>query len=259
MNRILALILIIFASLHGYRINDGPNGFHTWRETDTATVAANFFSETRNILEPRIDVRGLGDGKIGMEFPIYSYVIGGLFYIGGHDHYWARGFTVAGAMLLILALFKLSQHLFPTDIDARFIAYAAACSPLLFFYARKIQPDIWGLNFSLWGLYWFLKSVDRKSLSLLLGSWVVMALGALIKPTMLAVGMPIAVYLYRSGGVKAFLRRYASDSDQLEFGPFKLDLNSHQFFNKGKEIKLMPKEFKLLQFFIGWNGESLQK
>ena len=59
--------------------------------------------------------------------------------------------------------------------------------------------------------------------------------------------------------VKAFLRRYVTDSDKLEFGPFKLDLNSHQFFRGEEEIKLMPKEFKLLQYFIGNKGRALSR
>jgi DNA-binding response OmpR family regulator len=59
--------------------------------------------------------------------------------------------------------------------------------------------------------------------------------------------------------VRAFMRRYGNDSDKLEFGPFMLDLNSHQFFKGKKEIKLMPKEFKLLQYFISNNGRALSR
>ena len=59
--------------------------------------------------------------------------------------------------------------------------------------------------------------------------------------------------------VQAFMRRYGHDSDQLEFGPFLLDLNSHQFFKGKKEIKLMPKEFKLLQYFISNKGRALSR
>jgi len=59
--------------------------------------------------------------------------------------------------------------------------------------------------------------------------------------------------------VKAFMRRYGKDDDFLEFGPFKLDLISHQFFKGKKEIKLMPKEYKLLQYFYNNRGRALSR
>ena len=59
--------------------------------------------------------------------------------------------------------------------------------------------------------------------------------------------------------VKAFLRRHKPESDNLKFGPFLLDLNSHSFFRDDTEIKLMPKEFKLLNYFINNSGRALSR
>ncbi|MCM8525378.1 MAG: response regulator transcription factor [Lentisphaeraceae bacterium] len=59
--------------------------------------------------------------------------------------------------------------------------------------------------------------------------------------------------------VKAFLRRHAKDDEFIEFGQFKLDLVSHQFFKGKKEIKLMPKEYKLLQYFYNNRGRALSR
>jgi DNA-binding response OmpR family regulator len=59
--------------------------------------------------------------------------------------------------------------------------------------------------------------------------------------------------------VRAFMRRHGGDSEQMTFGPFTLDLNSHQLLKDKKEIKLMPKEFKLLKFFIANNGRALSR
>ena len=59
--------------------------------------------------------------------------------------------------------------------------------------------------------------------------------------------------------VKAFLRRYKPQTETMEFGPFALDLNSHTFTKNGKEVKLMPKEFKLLNYFIQNNGRALSR
>lgn len=59
--------------------------------------------------------------------------------------------------------------------------------------------------------------------------------------------------------VKAFLRRYKPQTEIMEFGPFALDLNSHTFTKNGNEVKLMPKEFKLLNYFIQNNGRALSR
>ena len=59
--------------------------------------------------------------------------------------------------------------------------------------------------------------------------------------------------------VKAFLRRYKPDTEVMEFGPFALDLHSHTFTKNGNEVKLMPKEFKLLDYFIKNNGRALSR
>ncbi len=59
--------------------------------------------------------------------------------------------------------------------------------------------------------------------------------------------------------VKAFLRRHLKEEDCLEVGPFKLDLVSHQFFKDNTEIKLMPKEFKLLHYFFINKSRALSR
>lgn len=51
--------------------------------------------------------------------------------------------------------------------------------------------------------------------------------------------------------VKALLRRtQAAKDDQLSFGEFVMDLNSHQLRKNGEEIALTNKEFDLLQYFL---------
>ena len=59
--------------------------------------------------------------------------------------------------------------------------------------------------------------------------------------------------------VKAFLRRYNNSNTKYEFGPYVLDLASHSFYKGDKPIKLMPKEFKMLEFFITNKGRALSR
>jgi hypothetical protein len=136
---ILIVLLLIYFFTHLYKISDPPNGYHAWRESDTAAVAEAFYKETKNIFQPRIHHRQDKIGITGMEFPIYNYAVGLLYHIWGFQHYVPRMLTIIMSLLGRMEERSSTQH---------FII----------------------------------------SLSLII-------LGALIKPTALAVGLPMAVYL----------------------------------------------------------------
>jgi DNA-binding response OmpR family regulator len=58
----------------------------------------------------------------------------------------------------------------------------------------------------------------------------------------------------------AFLRRSRqADQDTYEFGDCHLDIPARKFTRNGKEIKLSPKEFNLLEFFVKRPGRALTR
>ena len=58
----------------------------------------------------------------------------------------------------------------------------------------------------------------------------------------------------------AFLRRRKQEqTDTFEFGTFVLDIPARTLTRNGKEIKLSPKEFKLLEFFLKRQGRALTR
>lgn len=58
----------------------------------------------------------------------------------------------------------------------------------------------------------------------------------------------------------AFLRRNRQkQTDVYEFENFRLDINSRTFTKKGKEIKLSPKEFSLLEYFLKRQSRALTR
>jgi 4-amino-4-deoxy-L-arabinose transferase-like glycosyltransferase len=206
--KILIALLIIYFFTHLYKITDPPNGYHAWRESDTAAVAEAFYKETKNIFQPRIHHRQDKIGITGMEFPIYNYASGMLYYIFGFRHYVPRMLTIIISLLGMLGIYMLSKLYFKNSV-AILAVYLTACSPLFFFYGRKIQPDMIILTAGVWAFYFFLRMEDRFSRKYFIISLLLIALGALIKPTALAVGLPLAVYLlffkYR-GKVRALFK-----------------------------------------------------
>ncbi len=58
----------------------------------------------------------------------------------------------------------------------------------------------------------------------------------------------------------AFLRRRAeAEQDVYEFADFRLDVPARKLTCKGSEIKLSPKEFKLMEFFVRKSGRALTR
>jgi DNA-binding response OmpR family regulator len=58
----------------------------------------------------------------------------------------------------------------------------------------------------------------------------------------------------------AFLRRRKQEEkDVYEFGKFTLDIPARKLLKNGKEVKLSPKEFKLLEYFCQRPGRALTR
>jgi DNA-binding response OmpR family regulator len=58
--------------------------------------------------------------------------------------------------------------------------------------------------------------------------------------------------------VKALLRR-SPESDEFEFGRFRLDRAAHKLFKDGREVILTSKEFRLLDFLVKHAGRALTR
>lgn len=203
---LLAVCALWFAA-HLWRIDDGPNGFHEWREADTCMVAWNLHTGPFDLLRPRISVLGYGDGVVGQEFPLYNAAIAaGWRVFGEGQHWWARLLSIAAALALIVGLRRLLLDLRWPRAAAGLAAAALACSPLLFFYGRKIIPDMPAAALALWGALlarrWLAGEAGWRSAA---GAALLLALAGMIKPLALCVGLPLAVVLLQRHGWRGLL------------------------------------------------------
>ncbi|MHC4242813.1 MAG: response regulator transcription factor [Planctomycetota bacterium] len=58
----------------------------------------------------------------------------------------------------------------------------------------------------------------------------------------------------------AFLRRrHQEETDRYKFSNFVLDIPARKLMKKSKEVKLSPKEFKLLEYFVKHEGRALTR
>lgn len=61
------------ALLHLRGVTCPPNGYHQWRESDSAAIILNYYQQDFSFLLPRINQRGDGSGITGIELPVYQY------------------------------------------------------------------------------------------------------------------------------------------------------------------------------------------
>lgn len=202
----LALAALLLACLAAplCQLASPPNGFHTWREADTAQIAERFAADGASPTRPRVWHLGAApDGEAGSELPAYTFAVSRLYRAFGFSHAWARGLSLAAAGAVVALIWSFGCWLGLSSRGALLAAFAAGWAPLLLFYGRKIQPDVLGLACALGGFRAFLaylgsRGGSRGLYALLAG--VLLAIAGGIKPTLLGVGLPMLVALHRSDG-----------------------------------------------------------
>jgi hypothetical protein len=187
-------VFFAFALIHVKRIGLGPNGYHKWRESDTAMVAENFSTNKMKFLYPSVNLIGeAGDGVVGMELPIYNFIVAQAYQSLGFNHLWPRLLSLSAGVFGVLGVWLLTSLITNDPKVASLASWTFAWSPLIYFYSYKIQPDIFGYSLSIWGIGLFI--MWRRGLQPFYGvvSAACLAIAGGIKPTFLAVGLPMLV------------------------------------------------------------------
>lgn len=115
-------------------------GEHNWRQSESFATAWSFVHESGNFFLPRIDERDDLDGVMGMEPPIYAYLVSIFMRILGDGVPLARAIA-CGAVLYGLLSFARIVAREESRLHALGFATAAALSPLLLVESRAVQPD----------------------------------------------------------------------------------------------------------------------
>jgi|GEM_PF-996933 len=213
---ILWTTLVLFAIPHILTLWLPPNGYHKWRESDTAAIIENYYQEDMNPLHPRVNQRGDKSGITGMELPLYNYTAALLYHVlepdpeTGPYFQIPRGLTLLAGLISLWLVFSIARF-WLDELGAAIAAWATACSPLFFYYSSKIMPDIWMLTLGLGSVLCYLHYLDNRKVVNLLGAGLLLVLSAAIKPLILCILLPFLVMSVRKsdhklqGAVKALL------------------------------------------------------
>jgi 4-amino-4-deoxy-L-arabinose transferase-like glycosyltransferase len=181
---------------------------HNWRESDTYSVARNFYTVSGDFFHPRIDWNNGRSGIMGMEAPIYPYLTYLAMHVFGERPATARFvawlFFLAGG----LAWYFAFRSIWGVPLTLTFLL-VLLLSPLVLFECRQIMPDGPMLGALLFSAAYFVRSSNSKKKKHFAIGMVSFAMAVLLRPPAMLVTP--AMWLFSAGEAKfwskAALRR----------------------------------------------------
>ena len=162
----------------------------SWRQSDVATIARNFFEHGFSFGYPQIDWAGGSAGYVGTEFPILPFVAAICYKLAGVYEWIGRSQSVIFFAISLPFFFLLVRETFDS-MAAIWATFFYAFAPLNIFAGRSFMPDVPSLSLGIIGLYFFLCWVlDHRSAPFYLSA-IAISLSILIKATSIVVSAPI--------------------------------------------------------------------
>jgi len=170
----------------------------SWRQSDVAAIARNFFEGGFHFGYPQIDWAANSGGYVGTEFPILPF-LAAIFYKFAGIHEWiGRSQSVVLFAISLPFYFLLVRETFDS-VAAIWGTFFYAFAPLNVFAGRSFMPDVPSLSLGVIGLYLFLRWVRDPNPASFYLSAIAISLSILIKATSVVIAAPL-LYLAIAGG-----------------------------------------------------------
>ncbi|MBI3379822.1 glycosyltransferase family 39 protein [Candidatus Gottesmanbacteria bacterium] len=249
----LVIMSLPFRLYHlNYPLLDATN----FRQTQTATIALNFYKYGINLFGSQLDIFGIGKEKyLTLEFPLYEAVVASLYKIG-FSEVWGRVVSIIAGFVGAYFLFKLTLLILDTWKVAYFSAFFFLFAPLNMFYERTFMIEPTLIACLLAGLYYFCLWNEKQNKIHLVFSIIFLTFGfiqkALYGPFWL---LPILAYFIRkkTSRFHKFFKFILFAAIPLiilivwqEYANYINTQNGHEYFTSGN-IKQLIWNFGLLE------------
>jgi len=203
---ILIGILAVGARLLG--INQPYTGEWSWRQSDVAAIARNYFVGGFHFARPQIDWAGDQPGYVGTEFPILPFMAALCYkFFGVHE--WIGRVQAVVLFAISLPFFYMIVRKIFGEVAAVWALFFYCFAPLGIMAGRCFMPDVPSLALSIIGLSFFQDSADTnsgargRSTSFVLAA-IAISLSILIKLPSAIIGAPLACLAFQRFGFAAF-------------------------------------------------------
>lgn len=203
-NMILVLILLGGFYIRTLNLETPLLDVHSWRQTQTAMFARNFYQYGYNIFLPQIDWAGDAPGYIEAEFQLYPYLVAILYKFFGVKEVLGKLLSAMFSILGAYFLYLLSRRFFNLT-TSYLVLICFLVSPLNVFFSRTFMPEATMLFFSISSIYFFVVfSEENKDKYLLLSA--LMTTGAfLVKIPTVHILLPLFYLALCRFGFRAFI------------------------------------------------------
>ena len=170
----------------------------SWRQSDVAAIARNFFEHGFRFGYPQIDWAGGSAGYVGTEFPILPFLAALCYKFAGIHEWIGRSQSVIFFAISLPFFFLLVGEIFGRTA-AIWATFFYAFAPLNVFAGRSFMPDVPSLSLGIIGLYFFLRWVHHPKPASLYLSAIAISLSILIKATSIVIAAPILYLIVAEG------------------------------------------------------------
>jgi len=187
----LAITIWIFAVAVRLILINQPYVDHwSWRQSDVAAIARNFFESGFRFPYPQIDWAGDATGYVGTEFPILPFLAAICYKFAGIHEWIGRSQAVIFFAVSLPFFFLLVREIFG-GTAAVWATFFFSFAPVNVFAGRAFMPDVPSLGLAIIGLYLFLRWVDHGRLLLFFLAAIAISLSLLIKITTIVIAAPL--------------------------------------------------------------------
>ena len=169
----------------------------SWRQSDVAAIARNFYEGGFRFAYPQIDWAGDATGYVGTEFPILPFLTAICYKVAGIHEWIGRSQAVIFFAVSLPFFFLLVREVFD-NTAAVWATFFFSFAPLNVFAGRSFMPDVPSLSLAIIGLYFFLRWIRDREWAPLLVAAIVVSLCILIKATSFIIAVPL-LYLAVAG------------------------------------------------------------
>lgn len=186
------LFLILYTLFHiPFVIQPTINHYYSIMQSDRASVCRNYYLESNNFFEPRVDVRGDLSGITSIEFPLHNYIVS-IFYKIFRTQWLGIGRLISYifgflSLYLIYKIFKIEIK----NANLMIIIFPAVLlSSFFYLISITIIPETIAMFFALLSFY---ISFQKRCLRNYLLFFVSFTLAILIRPYYFFFGIPILI------------------------------------------------------------------
>jgi 4-amino-4-deoxy-L-arabinose transferase-like glycosyltransferase len=201
--RLVIAMSILAVAVRFIGINQAYEDNWSWRQSDVATIARNYFQGGFHFACPQIDWAGDQPGYVGTEFPILPFFAAVCYKIFG-VHEWVGRIQALILFAISLPSFFLLARKLLGETAATWALFFYSFAPLGIMASRCFMPDTPSLALSIIGLYFFRRWLGGESPSSFFASALCISLSILIKATSVIIAAPIVCLIFRHFRFGAF-------------------------------------------------------